>query len=88
MLDLQQSYQFLNGYSPGVLICLRCNNDIKVIIYGRDTKNLGWYLTNYESKDPLKTCGMSALLGTALTYHQKHLSHLESLWEQNCLLIY
>lgn len=29
VLDLQRTYQFLNGYSPLILVCLRCNNDIK-----------------------------------------------------------
>ena len=31
---------------------------------------------------------MSALLGSALAYHQTHSSHMESLREQNRLLIY
>jgi hypothetical protein len=34
---------------------------------------------NYQSKDPSETYNMLALLGMALTYHQKHSSHLESL---------
>lgn len=88
MLDLQHSYQFLNGYSSAILVCLHCNNNIKMVVYGRDTKNLGWYLTNYQSKDLSKSYNMSALLGLVLTYHHNHLTHLESLWEQNWLLIY
>ena len=88
ILDLRRSYQFLNGYSPAILVCLRCNNDVKLVIYGKDTKNLGWYLTNYQSKDPSKSYNMSALLGSALAYHQTHSTHLESLGEQNRLLIY
>ena len=87
-LDYRRTYSFLNGYSPAILSCLRCNNDIKTIIYGKDTKNIGRYLTNYQSKDPSKTYNMSALLGSALTYHQTHLPHSESLREQNRMLIY
>ena len=88
VLDLHRTYQFLNGYSPAILVCLRCNNDIKMVIYGKDTKTIGGYLTNYQNKDPSKSYNMSALLCSALTYHQNHLRHLESLCEQNRLLIY
>jgi hypothetical protein len=88
VLDLRRSYPFLNGYSPAILICLRCNNNIKMVIYGKETKMIGGYLTNYQNKDPSKTYNMSALLGSALTYHQSHSGHFESLREQNRLLIY
>jgi len=58
------------------------------VIYGQDTKNIGGYLTNYQSKDPSKSYNMSALLGSALMYHQDHLPQLEPLKERNHLLIY
>ena len=58
------------------------------MIYGKDTKNVTGYLTNYQNKDPLKSYNMSALLGSALMYHQNHLPQQDSLREQNQLLIY
>ena len=70
------------------MVCLRCNNDIQAVIYGKDTKNIGRYLTNYQSKDPSKTYNMSALLGSALLYHQSHSTKFDSLREQNRMLIY
>ena len=88
VLDQHRSYRFLNGYSPAILVCLRCNNDIKAVIYGRDTRNIGMYLTNYQSKDPSKSYNMSALLATALTYHQAKSDHFDSIRERNRLLIY
>jgi hypothetical protein len=88
MLDMRRRYAFLNGYSPAILTCLQCNNDLKVIIYGKDTKNIGRYLTNYQSKDPSKTYNMSALLGSALKFHHTHSPPMESLREKNRLLIY
>lgn len=88
VLDLRCSYQFLNGYSPAILVCLWCNNDIKVVIYGKDTRNIGRYLTNYQNKDPSKSYNISALLGSALAYHQTHLHRHDSLQEQNRLLVY
>ena len=88
VLDLRRTYPFLNGYSPAVLICLRCNNDFKMVIYGEDTKDLNGYLTNYQNKDPSKTYNMSALLGSALSYHQQHYPQLDSARERNRLLIY
>ena len=50
--------------------------------------SIGRYLTNYQNKDPSKTYNMSALLGSALVYHQSHLPQSESLQERNRLLIY
>lgn len=88
VLDIRRTYRFLNAYCPAILVCLRCNNDLKVVIYGEDTKNIGGYLTNYQNKDPSKSYNMSALLGSALMYHQAHQAHLESVQERNRLLIY
>ena len=88
VLDLQQTYSFLNGYSPAILLCLWCNNNVKMVIFGKETKSIGGYLTNYQMKDPSKTYNMSMLLGSALMHHQQHLSRFESVWEQNCLLIF
>lgn len=88
MLDQKRTYSFLNGYSPAILVCLRCNNDIKLVIYGKETKNIGGYLTNYQTKDPSKTYNMSALLGSALMYHRQHLPQVDSARERNRLLIY
>ena len=88
VLDMRRSYGFLNGYSPSILVCLRCNNDLKAVVYGRDTRNIARYLTNYQSKDPSKTYNMSALLGSAVVYHQAHLPQLQPLRDQNRLLIY
>lgn len=88
VLDQRRTYSFLNGYSPAILVCLRCNNDIKLVIFGRETKNIGGYLTNYQTKDPSKTYNMSALLGSALMYHQHHPPQFESARERNRLLIY
>jgi hypothetical protein len=59
-----------------------------MVIYGKETKTIAGYLTNYQNKDPSKTYNMSALLGSALTYHQKHIPQYESLRERNRLLIY
>lgn len=81
MLDQRRTYQFLNGYSPAVLISLRCNNDLKVVIFGVETKGIRGYLTNYQNKDPSKSYNLSALLGKALKYHQGHQPQMESLWE-------
>ena len=59
-----------------------------MVIFSKETKSIGGYLTNYQTKDPSKTYNMSALLGLALMYHQQNLSHLASAREQNRLLIY
>jgi Helitron helicase-like domain at N-terminus len=88
MLDQRRTYQFLNGYSPAVLVCLRCNNDLKVVIFGVKTKHIGGYLTNYQNKDPSKSYNMSAMLGSALEYHKSHPPKMESLRERNRMLIY
>ena len=88
ILDLHRIYQFLNGYSPVMLVCLRCNNNIKMVIYRKNTKTIGGYLTNFQNKDPSISYDLSVLLCSALTYHQNHLPNLKSLCKQNQLLIY
>ena len=50
VLDLQRSYQILDGYSPAIFICFWCNNNLKVIIYGKETKNIEGYLTIIKTK--------------------------------------
>ena len=87
-VDLKRSYEYLNGYSPGALVNDRCNNDLKVITNGEETRGAGWYLTKYQLKGPNKTYNVSGMLASALLYHQQHFPMANSLREQNRLLIY
>ncbi len=52
---------------------LNCNNNIKLLTNGSDTKHTMWYSTMYQSKKQGKNYNLSALMVKAFMYHDsKH----------------
>lgn len=86
-IDFHHVYAFFCGYSPPLLITGRCNNDIKPITSGEETKDLLQYMSKYETKEEDKAYNMSALLASAIMYHDKR-PQVDSLQEKNRLLVY
>ncbi|KAK6984418.1 hypothetical protein R3P38DRAFT_2575975, partial [Favolaschia claudopus] len=43
-------YEFMNGWIPGILVNVRCNNDAKLLTNGRDTMNTTFYVAGYAAK--------------------------------------
>ncbi len=60
---------FMNNFNPSLSVTLNCNNDIKPLTNGSDTKHIMWYLTLYQSKKQDKSHNLSALLAEAYMYH-------------------
>ena len=65
-------HPYVNAWQPGVLINARCNNDIKLLTNGADTRNISFYVTSYTAKKQGKTHNLSAILSTAFAYHTQH----------------
>ena len=86
--NAKRTYGYLNTYCPPISVTLRCNNDIQLITNGRDTKNVVWYETGYQTKKQGKSFNISALFAKALLYHTNHSAYLSDILEQNRLLIY
>lgn len=84
----KRTYGFMNNFCPAITKTLLCNNDIKFITNGKDTKDVMWYTTSYATKKQSKNNNVSALMAKALLYHESHSDHLTSLLERNRLLIF
>lgn len=84
----RRSYAYLNNYCPAISTTLHCNNDIKLITNGRDTNDVTWYTSAYQTKKQGKTHNLSALMANSLMYHQEHSSPDDDLLERNRLLLF
>jgi len=60
---------FMNNFNPPLSVTLNCNNDIKLLTNGSDTKHIMWYSTLYQSKKQGKSHNLSTLLAEAYMYH-------------------
>ncbi|KAG1783656.1 hypothetical protein EV702DRAFT_1175688 [Suillus placidus] len=84
----KRTHPYVNNYCPAISVALCCNNDIKLLINGVDTKHTSWYSTDYQTKKQNKNHNVSALMAKSLLYHEEHSDHLESVLECNRLLIF
>ncbi|KAJ6518281.1 hypothetical protein C8R47DRAFT_960214 [Mycena vitilis] len=66
-------YEFMNGWIPGVLVNVRCNNDAKLLTNGADTMNTTYYVAGYAIKPQIQNHNISAVLAKGYTYHLGHL---------------
>ncbi|KAG9310608.1 hypothetical protein JVU11DRAFT_9174 [Chiua virens] len=78
----------MNNFCSATSTSLFCNNDIKILTNGKDTKDVMWYITSYATKKQSKNNNVSALMADALLYYEPHSEHISSLLEQNQLLIF
>ncbi|KAI9069200.1 hypothetical protein FKP32DRAFT_1608522 [Trametes sanguinea] len=83
-------YRNVNAWNPAVLVNLRCNNDIKLLTNGGDTKNITFYVSSYASKKQGRNYNMSAVLAKGFAYDAEHQrpEYKEDLRERQCLLIF
>lgn len=65
-------FNLVNNWNPHVLICGRCNNDIKLLTSGEDTRNVTFYVTSYAAKKQGKAFNLSAVLTKGFIYHLDH----------------
>ncbi|KAF8132270.1 hypothetical protein EV363DRAFT_1397930 [Boletus edulis] len=71
-LDCEGQYKplrknrFMNNFCPAISFALSCNNDIKLLLNGSDTKDCMWYCTTYQSKKQGKSFNLSALMAKSL----------------------
>jgi Helitron helicase-like domain at N-terminus len=84
----KRTYGYINSYCPTVSVNVRCNNDIKLITNGEETKAVTWYTTGYQTKKQGKGFNVSGLLATGMLYHRNHSQHIEDLREKNRLLVF
>ncbi|KIK81356.1 hypothetical protein PAXRUDRAFT_35889 [Paxillus rubicundulus Ve08.2h10] len=84
----KRTYGFLNNYCLAISMTICCNNDIKPLTNGKETKDAIWYKTDYATKKQSKNNNVSALMVKALLYHQDHSDHIDSLLKHNHMLLF
>lgn len=83
-------YEYINAWNPAVTVNIRCNNDIKLLTNGEDTKNITFYVTSYSAKKQGRSHNMSALLSQGYAYHVDHPKpeYIDDLRESHRLLLF
>ena len=84
----KQLYEFMNGWVPAITVNLRCNNDGKLLTNSKDTTNVTFYITAYQTKKQGRNFNMSAILAKGFAYHSQWSSYLDSLCDQHRLLLF
>ena len=64
----------MNGWIPGLLVNVRCNNDGKLLTNGEDTKAITAYTTMYLAKKQGQNYNASAVMAKGYAYHLDHSS--------------
>ena len=64
-------YGYINVWSPPIMQAVRCNQDIKLISNGAETKDVTWYFSGYVAKNQQEISNSSALLAKRLAFHEK-----------------
>ena len=83
----KQNCSRLNNWNPLLFICLRSNEDIKLLLNGSGTTVLSFYITNYAAKKQNRTSNTSALLAKTLAFHKADTRESEDIYQLNKLLL-
>ena len=67
----KRTYGYINNWCPPIMQCIRCNQDIKLITNGAETKDISFYISLYVAKRQAKLSNSSALLAKKLAFHRK-----------------
>lgn len=62
-------YGYVVGYNPAILLCLRCNHDLKLMTNASNAGGLCFYITLYATKKQQKAGNISALLARRFAFH-------------------
>jgi len=85
---MKRVYEFMNGWVPAITINARCNNNGKLLTNSRDTTNISFYVTTYQTKKQGRSYNMSAVLAKGFAYHTQQSTYLDSIRDQQRLLLF
>lgn len=82
-------FAYVNTFQPNCIVVIKCNQDVKLVIFGRDTRHSGWYMTNYGTKNQNKFFNYSAFVARGILYDLQRGSdkYLHDVRERGRLLI-
>lgn len=66
----KRSNAYVNNWNPPILHCTCSNHDVKLISNGVETKDIGFYITNYVAKKQKESSNISALFAKRLAFHK------------------
>ena len=72
----------MNRWVPGITINAHRNNDGKLLTNSRETTNISFYITDYQTKGQNKSHSMSAILAKGFAYHIQRKTYQDSLRDQ------
>ncbi|OCH88801.1 hypothetical protein OBBRIDRAFT_813456 [Obba rivulosa] len=83
-------YEYVNGWNPAVLVNARCNNDIKLLTNGEETRKVSFYVSGYTFKKQNVISNLSAIMADGFAYHMSHPKpeYVHEVWEQQRLLLF
>nr|GAT42295.1 predicted protein [Mycena chlorophos] len=65
-------YSFINGWNPPLMQVTRCNQDMKLITNGAETKDITFYITLYIAKRQIQAANTSALLAKSTAFQERY----------------
>lgn len=69
----QRRSAHVNAYNHWIhSYALGCNGDLKLILFGSDTKNISYYVVSYTTKNQDRTSHMSAMLAEVNEHIRKY----------------
>lgn len=79
--------EFLNSWNPTILRSIRSNHDIKLVMSGKETSTITYYITHYATKKQERSTNVSALLADSLAFTQTKQRNIKDIKRYNKLLI-
>ncbi len=84
----KRSYGYLNTWVPAVTQTSLCNKDGKLLLTGRESGNITFYITNYATKKQGRYHNTSAILAKDLAYHIDENPYVNELIESQRYLLF
>jgi hypothetical protein len=81
-------YGYLNSWNPSIAESVRANHDLKLLTNGEETKDTAWYMTTYATKKQGASYNSSAVLATAVAYHQENNTYIGNILESSRLMLF
>src|SRR5882762_6953367 len=81
-------YEFMNSWNPAILLNCHCNNDVKFLMNGSETRGSSFYITgSYATKKQNKNYNLSAIMARGYAYHKDHSAYLEDIRDHHRLFL-
>lgn len=89
---IQRTFEYVNPWVSHFAVNLRCNNDMKFLTNGSDTRNLTFYASMYQTKKQGKNYNTSAVMTKGYEFHISQLgrssNQIHNLRNKQWLLIF